>query len=112
MNVRNESLPFWPGGPTPPEGSPNVLIVLFDDVGFSDFGCLEHMGSRRAPPTVLRFAVFSKSGFCFFKNRESGFPDFRISGAYGEPAAAADRFAFCRFPTAFLNPGLIFLKNV
>ena len=54
MNVRNESLPFWPGGPTPPEGSPNVLIVLFDDVGFSDFGCY---GSTIATPTIDRLAA-------------------------------------------------------
>ena len=54
MNVRNESLPFWPGGPTPPEGSPNILIVLFDDVGFSDFGCY---GSTIATPTIDRLAA-------------------------------------------------------
>ena len=54
MNVRSESIPFWPGGPTPPEGSPNILIVLFDDVGFSDFGCY---GSPIATPTIDRLAA-------------------------------------------------------
>ena len=54
MNVRSESVPFWPGGPTPPEGSPNILIVLFDDVGFSDFGCY---GSPIATPTIDRLAA-------------------------------------------------------
>ena len=33
-----ESQPYWPAGPKRPKGAPNILIVLFDDVGFSDFG--------------------------------------------------------------------------
>lgn len=32
---------------------PNVLVVLFDDVGFSDFGCY---GSEIATPTIDRLA--------------------------------------------------------
>ena len=45
--------PFWPEPVTPPPGSPNVLIVLFDDVGFADFGCY---GSEVATPTIDRLA--------------------------------------------------------
>ena len=37
MNSSEEIFPSWPLGSAPPDGSPNVLIVLFDDVGFSDF---------------------------------------------------------------------------
>ena len=35
----NEYTPHWPDPAKAPEGSPNILVILFDDVGFSDFGC-------------------------------------------------------------------------
>ncbi|KAB2910433.1 MAG: arylsulfatase, partial [Hyphomicrobiaceae bacterium] len=49
-----ESTPHWPAGPKPPAGAPNILIVLFDDVGFSDFGCY---GSSIVTPTIDRLAA-------------------------------------------------------
>ena len=54
MNSGEDILPSWPVGSTPPVGSPNVLIVLFDDVGFSDFGCY---GSPISTPTIDRLAA-------------------------------------------------------
>ena len=49
-----ESQPWWPDRPRAPEGAPNILIVLFDDVAFSDFGCY---GSAIATPTIDRLAA-------------------------------------------------------
>ncbi len=34
-----DSEPWWPEEPTPPEGAPNVVLVVLDDVGFAQLGC-------------------------------------------------------------------------
>lgn len=49
-----DSTPFWPDRAKPPKGAPNILVVLFDDVGFSDFGCY---GSPIETPTIDRLAA-------------------------------------------------------
>ena len=63
-----ESKPWWPDAPRPPAGAPNVLVVLFDDVGFSDFGCY---GSAIRTPTIdrlaaegLRYSGFHTTAMC------------------------------------------------
>ena len=33
------SEPWWPEPDTPREGSPNILVILFDDLGFGSLGC-------------------------------------------------------------------------
>lgn len=47
------SEPWWPPRPRPPEGAPNVVIVLADDLGFSDLGCY---GSEIATPNLDRLS--------------------------------------------------------
>jgi arylsulfatase A-like enzyme len=68
-----ESQPHWPEVPTRPlgmnkGGAPNILVILFDDVGFSDFGCY---GSPIATPTIdaiagrgLRYTGFHTTAMC------------------------------------------------
>jgi len=61
-----ESTPFWPD--KTPVASPNVVIVLLDDVGFADFGCY---GSEIDTPVIdrlagagLRYTSFHTTAMC------------------------------------------------
>ncbi len=103
-----ESTPHWPPAPQRPAGAPNILLVLFDDVGFSDFGCY---GSGIRTPHIdalaaqgLRYTGFHTTAMCSttraalltgrnhhavgmgcLANFDSGFPGYRgkISPAAG-----------------------------
>ena len=48
-----DSEPWWPPEPSPPEGAPNVVLLVLDDVGFAQLGCY---GSDIATPTIDRLA--------------------------------------------------------
>ncbi len=64
----HESKPHWPDLPRPRQGAPNVVIVLFDDLGFAHLGCY---GSSIATPNIdrlaangLRFTNFHTTALC------------------------------------------------
>src|ERR1700749_3580116 len=63
-----DSKSWWPSALQPPRGAPNILVILFDDVGFSDFGCY---GSAIKTPTIdrlaaegLRYSGFHTTAMC------------------------------------------------
>ena len=49
-----ESDPSWPAEPQAAPGTPNVVFCVFDDVGYSDFGCY---GSEISTPNIDRLAA-------------------------------------------------------
>jgi len=63
-----DSEPWWPTPPRPRDGAPNVVVVVFDDVGFAQWGCY---GSTMATPRLdalaaagLRFTNFHTTALC------------------------------------------------
>ncbi|MGW2327062.1 arylsulfatase [Streptomyces sp. NPDC001700] len=63
-----ESTPWWPEQQAPPEDTPNVVVIVLDDVGFSDLGCF---GSDIDTPAMdalatggLRYANFHTTTLC------------------------------------------------
>jgi arylsulfatase A-like enzyme len=51
--TRAVSEPWWEPKAEPPHGSPNVVVMLMDDLGFSDFGCF---GAEVETPNIDRIA--------------------------------------------------------
>ena len=49
-----DSVEWWPKAPKPPEGAPNVLILLLDDVGFAQMST--RFGGLINTPTLDRLA--------------------------------------------------------
>ena len=66
-----ESEPAWPVPPPTPDGAPNVLVVLFDDLGFAQLGCFGGLTGRIRTPHLdrlaergLRFQNFHTTALC------------------------------------------------
>lgn len=63
-----ESTPWWPALSAAPDGAPNIIVVLLDDVGYAQFGCY---GSDIATPTFdslaasgLRYSNYHTTALC------------------------------------------------
>ena len=63
-----DSEPWWPSATTPPEGAPNVVLIVLDDVGFAQLGCY---GSDIATPHIdaladggIRLGNFHTTALC------------------------------------------------
>jgi arylsulfatase A-like enzyme len=60
--------PHWPEDPRAPDGAPNVVVIVLDDVGFAQLGCY---GSDIATPHIdalaaegLRYTNFHTTALC------------------------------------------------
>jgi len=63
-----DSVPGMPDRPHPDEDAPNVIIILFDDTGFSHFGCygssIETPNIDRLAENGLRYNNFHTTALC------------------------------------------------
>jgi arylsulfatase A-like enzyme len=66
--TKDDSVPAWPVGPTPPPGAPNVVYVVLDDVGFAQLGCF---GGSSSTPVIdaiaergVRYRNFHTTAMC------------------------------------------------
>src|SRR6478752_9260080 len=65
---RADSESWWPERVRPPDGAPNVMVVVLDDVGFAQLGCF---GSDIETPNIdrlaaggLRYSNFHTTAMC------------------------------------------------
>ncbi len=67
-NAQPTPAAHWPTPLTPPAGSPNIVLMMLDDVGFADFGCY---GSEIDTPAIdavaktgVRYSGFHTTAMC------------------------------------------------
>ena len=63
-----DSTPWWPARAEPPSGAPDVVVILLDDLGFSDFGCfgaeIRTQAIDRLAADGLRFSRYTTVPMC------------------------------------------------
>ena len=63
-----DSTPWWAPRPSPPAGAPDVVVILLDDLGFSDFGCygaeIRTAAIDKLAARGLRFANYTTVPMC------------------------------------------------
>jgi len=63
-----DSTPYWPPRPGAPAGAPDVVVILLDDLGFSDFGCygaeIRTAAIDRIAQRGVRFANYTTVPMC------------------------------------------------
>jgi hypothetical protein len=100
-----DSTPHWSDPARPPDDAPNVLSVLLDDVGFSDFGCFA------TPPTPPPDLVSSpchvpvRSIACFNRAREDALGAVGLTAEIVLAGAAAGVLAPKRLSVVGFPPG-------
>ena len=63
-----DSTPWWPEPVLPPDGAPNVVVILLDDTGFSHLGCyggpIDTPNMDRLAGSGIRYANFHTTALC------------------------------------------------
>jgi arylsulfatase len=63
-----DSTPYWPPRVTPPANAPDIVVILLDDLGFSDFGCfgaeIRTTAIDRLAARGLRFSNYTTVPMC------------------------------------------------
>ena len=64
----HDSTPWWPPRRAAPAGAPDVVVILLDDLGFSDFGCygaeIRTAAIDRMAQRGVRFANYTTVPMC------------------------------------------------
>jgi arylsulfatase A-like enzyme len=70
-DTRQDSDPAWPVPPTPPDGAPNIMFIVLDDLGYAQLGCYSGLGGRIRTPHLdslaaggLRYRNFHTTALC------------------------------------------------